>query len=215
MKKYNATSDEKQRAKLESEISQTASNYNKLHDIVSRQALKYNAYVESSKLSGVVPKSTEGIKYTGEKIDDPFAYRKTTEYASVMKSSSDVESTKNLLTSVEQRYNILVSQYNAADPASQAKLESDIMSAAEEYNRVSGMLSQQVSRYNSALLTAQSKGSYLRTQNPYHTHNLKSHQNIPKKQREHKISPSPLDAELNTKPKKQNPVVLTLENLQH
>lgn len=158
VEKYNATSDEKQRAKLESEISQTASNYNKLHDIVSRQALKYNAYVESSKLSGVVPKSTEGIKYTGEKIDDPFAYRKTTEYASVMKSSSDVESTKNLLTSVEQRYNILVSQYNAADPASQAKLESDIMSAAEEYNRVSGMLSQQVSRYNSALLTAQSKG---------------------------------------------------------
>lgn len=158
VEKYNATSDEKQRAKLESEISQTVSDYNKLHDIVSRQALKYNAYVESSKLSGVVPKSTEGIKYTGEKIDDPFAYRKTTEYASVMKSSSDVESTKNLLTSVEQRYNILVSQYNAADPASQAKLESDIMGTAEEYNRISGMLSQQVSRYNSALLTAQSKG---------------------------------------------------------
>lgn len=159
IEKYNTSTNPAERAELENQIKKTVKKYNDLSGSLSAQASRQSATVQTAKISGVISEDTPGASYTPTKIADPFAYRQTREYRDLEKSSVNVEATKNLLTYIGSKYNILISQYNEAAPEKQTSIESQIMETAGEYNRISGALSQQVSQYNAALRSAQTSGA--------------------------------------------------------
>ena len=167
IERYNAAETTEEQAILKSRILTTAEEYNALSSKLQTKTEEYNRELRTAKAAGSVDASTEEISYRADTVKPEFQEYKKTEadyqressYNDLLRNAEKVQAGSELLEQKREKYNSLVTAYNAATLEQRETMQPDLLTAADEYNTAANSLDIGVMNYNESLSRAKAAGA--------------------------------------------------------